>query len=65
MKEITTLHKVLYKYLAISSVHTIMGRVLEATNQKLGEEYGKIELKSEDAKKRYDHVCILRPFRNL
>ncbi|KAJ9108831.1 hypothetical protein QFC21_000151 [Naganishia friedmannii] len=52
VKEITTLHKVLYKYLAISTVHTIMGRVLEATNEKLGEEYRKIELKSEDAKKR-------------
>ncbi|KAJ9125183.1 hypothetical protein QFC22_000137 [Naganishia vaughanmartiniae] len=52
VKEITTLHKVLYKYLAISSVHTIMGRVLEATNSRLGEEYSKVDLRSEDAKKR-------------
>lgn len=52
VKEITTLHKVLYKYLAVSSVHTIMSHVLEATNEKLGEEYRKVELKSEDAKKR-------------
>ncbi|GHJ85637.1 hypothetical protein NliqN6_2039 [Naganishia liquefaciens] len=52
LKEITTLHKVLTKYLASSTVHSIMGQVLDATNDKLGEEYKKVEFKTEEAKKR-------------
>lgn len=53
VKEITTLHKVLTKYLSPSTVHSIMGQVLDASNDKLGEEYKKVEFKTEDAKKRY------------
>lgn len=52
VKEITTLHKVLNKYLGASTVHSIMGQVLDATNVKLSEEYSKVEFKTEDAKKR-------------
>lgn len=53
VKEITTLHKVLNKYLGLSTVHSIMAQVLDATNTKLAEEYSKVEFKSEDAKKRW------------
>lgn len=53
VKEITTLHKVLTKYLSSSTVYSIMGQVLDASNDKLGEEYKKVEFKSDEAKKRY------------
>jgi vacuolar protein sorting-associated protein 54 len=52
VKETATLHKVLSKYLASSTVETVLAEVLGAIVSRLGEEYGKIELKSDDAKKR-------------
>lgn len=59
VKEITTLHKVLNKYLGLSTVHSIMGQVLDATNTKLAEEYNKVEFKSEDAKKRWVRAYLM------
>jgi vacuolar protein sorting-associated protein 54 len=68
VKETATLHKVLSKYLAQQTVEvrdpvpeacladmsfqTVMSEVLAAIVHRLSEEYTKIELKSEDAKKR-------------
>lgn len=52
VKETATLHKVLSKYLAPSTVETVLAEVLGAIVSRLGEEYGKVELKSDDAKKR-------------
>jgi vacuolar protein sorting-associated protein 54 len=60
VKEITTLHKVLTKYLSPSTVHGIMGQVLDASNDKLGEEYKKVEFKTEEAKKRYLHLVRMK-----
>lgn len=52
VKETATLHKVLSKYLSQQTVETVMSEVLAAIHHRLSEEYAKIELKSEDAKKR-------------
>ncbi len=52
VKECTTLHKVLSKYLSDSVVYMIMTQVVDAIRTKIGDEYAKVELKSEDGKKR-------------
>ncbi|WVQ93468.1 hypothetical protein IAU59_000542 [Kwoniella sp. CBS 9459] len=52
VKETATLHKVLSKYLAASTVEVVMSEVIGAIVHRLSEEYGKVEFKSEDAKKR-------------
>ena len=52
VKETTTLHKVLLRYLPPSSLETVMMQVLSQIGARLAEEYGKIELKSEAAKHR-------------
>lgn len=52
VKETATLHKVLSKYLAPSTVESVLAEVLEAIVSRLSEEYGKVELKSDDSKKR-------------
>ncbi|KAG9041663.1 hypothetical protein FS837_011927 [Tulasnella sp. UAMH 9824] len=52
VKETVTLHKVLSKYLAEQSVELIMTQVFAAVNHRLSEEYGKIELPSQEAKTR-------------
>lgn len=52
MKETATLHKVLSKYLASSTVESVLAEVLGAIVTRLGEEFTKVELKSDDAKKR-------------
>ncbi|WVF65822.1 hypothetical protein IAT40_000559 [Kwoniella sp. CBS 6097] len=52
VKETATLHKVLSKYLAASTVEIVMSEVIGAIVHRLSEEYGKVEFKSEDAKKR-------------
>ncbi|WVQ78816.1 hypothetical protein IAT38_000907 [Cryptococcus sp. DSM 104549] len=52
VKESATLHKVLSKYLAVSTVEGVMSEVIQAIVTRLGEEYTKVELKSDEAKKR-------------
>ncbi|WWC68573.1 uncharacterized protein I206_102503 [Kwoniella pini CBS 10737] len=52
VKETATLHKVLSKYLAASTVDSVMSEVITAIVHRLSEEYSKIEFKSEEAKKR-------------
>ncbi|EJU05549.1 Vps54-domain-containing protein [Dacryopinax primogenitus] len=52
VKETVTLHKVLSRYLSAAVVEYVMEQVLGTTNTRLGEEYGKIELPSKDAKAR-------------
>lgn len=52
VKETATLHKVLGKYLASSTVETVLAEVLGAIVARLSEEYSKVELKSDEAKKR-------------
>nr|XP_019001761.1 uncharacterized protein I203_05467 [Kwoniella mangroviensis CBS 8507]OCF65222.1 hypothetical protein I203_05467 [Kwoniella mangroviensis CBS 8507] len=52
VKETATLHKVLSKYLAATTVDAVMSEVIGAIVHRLSEEYGKIEFKSEEAKKR-------------
>ncbi|KAG8972344.1 hypothetical protein FRB90_010252, partial [Tulasnella sp. 427] len=52
VKETVTLHKVLSKYLAEQSVELIMTQVFAAVNHRLSEEYGRIELPSQEAKTR-------------
>nr|XP_019050447.1 hypothetical protein I302_00879 [Kwoniella bestiolae CBS 10118]OCF29377.1 hypothetical protein I302_00879 [Kwoniella bestiolae CBS 10118] len=52
VKETATLHKVLSKYLAAATVDAVMSEVISAIVHRLSEEYGKIEFKSEEAKKR-------------
>jgi vacuolar protein sorting-associated protein 54 len=52
VKETATLHKVLGKYLASSTVESVLAEVLGAIVTRLSEEYGKVELKSDEAKKR-------------
>lgn len=51
-KETQTLHKVLSKYLSQATVEGVMSQVLAASVHRLSEEYGKVEFKSEEAKKR-------------
>lgn len=60
VKETATLHKVLSKYLAASTVETVLAEVLGAIVTRLGEEYTKIELKSDEAKKRCVHREVRR-----
>lgn len=52
VKETATLHKVLSKYLSNNTVESVMSQVIAAYVHRLSEEYNKVELKSEDAKKR-------------
>lgn len=52
VKETVTLHKVLSKYLTGPTVEFVMGQVLAAINHRLSDEYGKIELGSQEAKDR-------------
>lgn len=59
VKETATLHKVLSKYLSSNTVVAVMSQVLAASVHRLSEEYAKIELKSEDAKKRMLQDAIL------
>lgn len=73
VKETTTLHKVLSKYLATATVEVsttarqstvvdeqgVLSEVLAAIVHRLSEEYGRVELKSDDAKKRMVQDVIL------
>ncbi|ODN74901.1 hypothetical protein L198_08208 [Cryptococcus wingfieldii CBS 7118] len=60
VKESATLHKVLSKYVSSSTVEHVMGDVIEAIARRLSEEFGKVELKSEEARKRMLHdVAII------
>ncbi|OSD08356.1 Vps54-domain-containing protein [Trametes coccinea BRFM310] len=52
VKETVTLHKVLSRYLPSSIVEFVMTQVFAAINHRLSEEYGKIELPSQEAKER-------------
>lgn len=52
VKEHTTLHKVLSRFLQISTVEYIMAQVFSALNAKLAEEFGKFDIQSEDARRR-------------
>lgn len=52
VKESSTLHKVLTKYLGHEEVESIMKRVVGEIGRRLGEEFGKVEVQNEDAKKR-------------
>ncbi|WVQ74727.1 hypothetical protein IAR50_004331 [Cryptococcus sp. DSM 104548] len=52
VKESATLHKVLSKYVSASTVEHVMGDVIVAIVRRLGEEFDKVELKTEEAKKR-------------
>lgn len=52
VKEATTLHKVLSKYLAKNSVDSIMLQVVEAIWRGTSAVYDRVELSSENAKQR-------------
>ncbi|KDN48959.1 hypothetical protein RSAG8_02312, partial [Rhizoctonia solani AG-8 WAC10335] len=52
VKETATLHKVLTRYLSAHASDLIMSQVFAAINHRLSEEYGKIELPSQEAKDR-------------
>jgi len=52
VKETTTLHKVLSRYLALSVVEYVMTQVFAAINHRLSEEYGAIYLPDQEAKTR-------------
>lgn len=52
VKESTTLYRVLSKFLSDQSLQMIMGQVVDAMRTKIGDAYAKIELKTEDGKKR-------------
>ncbi|KAG9012078.1 hypothetical protein FRB94_011774 [Tulasnella sp. JGI-2019a] len=52
VKETVTLHKVLSKYLSGPTVELIMSQVFATVTHRLTEEYGKIELPSQEAKTR-------------
>lgn len=69
VKETATLHKVLSKYLAKNTVETVMGSVVDSIGNKMADEFGKPELKSEDERNRlviavheypttFHHGCI-------
>jgi len=53
------LHKVLSRYLAPSIVEYVMTQVFAATNHRLSEEYGAIELPDQEAKSR----CVLHLYK--
>ncbi|KAK4689929.1 vacuolar protein sorting-associated protein 54, partial [Tremellales sp. Uapishka_1] len=59
VKETATLHKVLSKYLAQQTVEDVMSQVLAAIVHRLSEEYGSVELKSDEAKKRMTEDVVL------
>ncbi|KAF8447875.1 Vps54-like protein-domain-containing protein [Boletus edulis BED1] len=52
IKETVTLHKVLSRYLSAPIVEYVMSQVFAAINHCLSEEYGQIELQSQEAKDR-------------
>jgi len=52
IKETVTLHKVLSRYLSAPIVEYVMSQVFAAINHRLSEEYGQIELQSQEAKDR-------------
>ncbi|KAH7341080.1 Vps54-like protein-domain-containing protein [Rhizoctonia solani] len=52
VKETATLHKVLTRYLSAHASELIMSQVFAAINHRLSEEYGKIDLPSQEAKDR-------------
>jgi vacuolar protein sorting-associated protein 54 len=52
VKETVTLHKVLSRYLSAPIVEYVMSQVFAAINHRLSEEYGQIELQSQEAKDR-------------
>ncbi|KAJ1309562.1 hypothetical protein OPQ81_006335 [Rhizoctonia solani] len=52
VKETATLHKVLTRYLSGHASELIMSQVFAAINHRLSEEYGKIDLPSQEAKDR-------------
>ncbi|KAH0830648.1 Vps54-domain-containing protein [Lanmaoa asiatica] len=53
VKETVTLHKVLSRYLSAPIVEYVMSQVFAAINHRLSEEYGQIELRSQEAKDRH------------
>lgn len=52
IKEHTTLHKVLSRFMQAATVEYIMMQVFSALNAGLAEEYGKINVRTEAAKER-------------
>ncbi|KAF8609922.1 Vps54-domain-containing protein [Ceratobasidium sp. AG-I] len=52
VKETATLHKVLTRYLSGHASELIMSQIFAAINHRLSEEYGKIDLPSQEAKDR-------------
>lgn len=52
VKENITLHKVLSRFLSPDTVDFIMGQVFTATDTRMMEEFGKVEVKSDTAKVR-------------
>ncbi|KAF8559658.1 Vps54-domain-containing protein [Imleria badia] len=52
VKETVTLHKVLSRYLSAPIVEYVMSQVFAAINHRISEEYGQIELQSQEAKDR-------------
>ncbi len=59
VKETSTLHKVLSKYLSSQAVYFVMHQVVSAVNTKFGDLYSKVEFKSDDAKKRLVVAVVL------
>ncbi|KAJ6463821.1 Vps54-like protein-domain-containing protein, partial [Mycena vitilis] len=51
VRETVTLHKVLSRHLSVTVVEDVMAQVFAAINHRLSEEYAKIVLPSEDARK--------------
>ncbi|KAF7311494.1 Vps54 domain-containing protein [Mycena kentingensis (nom. inval.)] len=51
VKETVTLHKVLSRHLSVAVVEDVMAQVFAAINHRLSEEYAKLVLPSEDARK--------------
>jgi vacuolar protein sorting-associated protein 54 len=62
VKESTTLHKVLSKYLAKPTVNGILLQVVEAIRQRVGPEYSQVELRTDGAKRRrvVDAIPIIK-----
>lgn len=52
VKETATLHKVLLKYLPGSALEMVIMQVLSAISSKLAEEYGRVTIRSDEAKNR-------------
>ncbi|KAJ6597190.1 Vps54-like protein-domain-containing protein [Mycena vulgaris] len=51
VRETVTLHKVLSRHLSVTVVEDVMAQVFAAINHRLSEEYGKLVLPSEEARK--------------